>query len=101
MTGLLRASIEIHGISGNYATEHHPEDDDFVQAGHLYSLMSETEQRRLVANIAAHLSQVNKEDIIERSVSHFRNANRHYGDRVHRAVMEQRVARKYATRISI
>lgn len=71
------------------------------QAAHLYSLMSETEQRRLVANIAAHLSQVNKEDIIERSVSHFRNANRHYGDRVHRAVMEQRVARKYATRISI
>jgi catalase len=63
--------------------------------------MSEAEKKRLVANIAVHLTQVSKDDIVERSVSHFRNADRNYGDRVFRAVMEQRANRKYATRISI
>jgi catalase len=97
----LWAPIEVHGITGNYAPEHHPEDNDFVQAGNLYRLMSEAEKKCLIANIAIHLSQVSKEDIIERSASHFRNADRNYGDRVLRAVMEQRANRKYATRISI
>jgi catalase len=97
----LWAPIEVHGLAWNYAPEHHLEDNDFVQAGNLYRLMSEAEKKRLVANIAVHLSQVSKDDIIERSVSHFRNADRNYGDRVFRAVMQQRVNRKYATRISI
>jgi len=97
----LWAPIEVHGLAWNHAPEHHPEDNDFVQAGNLYRLMSEAEKKRLVANIAVHLSQVSKDDIIERSVSHFRNADRNYGDRVFRAVMEQRANRKYATRISI
>ncbi|MGO9059845.1 MAG: catalase [Candidatus Binataceae bacterium] len=97
----LWAPIEVHGITGNYAPERHPEDNDFVQAGNLYRLMTEAEKKRLIANIAIHLSQVSKDDIIERSVSYFRNADRNYGDRVLRAVMEQRANRKYSTRITI
>ncbi len=86
----LWAPIEVRGPARNHAPEHHPEDNDFVQAGNLYRLMSEAEKKHLVANIAVHLvaniavhlSQVSKDDIIERSVSHFRNADRNYGDRV-------------------
>ncbi len=89
----LWASIEVHGLTGNHVPEHHPEDNDFVQAGDLYRLLSEAEKQRLVANIAAHLALVSKEDIIERSVAHFRTADRDYGARVAQAVRERRVGR--------
>ena len=67
----LWAPIEVAGLTGNHAPEHHRDDDDFVQAGDLYRLMSEAEKQSLIANIAASLSQVSREDIIERSVAHF------------------------------
>ena len=51
----LWAPIEVHGLTGNHVPEHHPEDNDFVQAGDLYRLLGEAEKQRLVANIAAHL----------------------------------------------
>lgn len=56
-------------------------------------LMSEAEKQRLVANIAGHLSQVSKDDIVERSLSHLRKADGDYGDRVFKAVMERRTRR--------
>lgn len=89
----LWAPIGGHGLTGNYTPEQHPEDNDFVQAGDLYRLLSEVEKQRLVANIAAHLALVSKEDIIERSVAHFRTADRDYGERVAQAVRERRVGR--------
>jgi catalase len=86
----LWAPTEMHGLSGYYGSEHHAEDNDFVQAGNLYRLMTDADRERLVANIADHLSRVRKDDIIERSISHFRNADRNYGDRVLKAVLERR-----------
>ena len=89
----LWAPIEIAGATGNRAPVHHPDDDDFVQAGDLYRRMSAAEKERLVANIAASLAQVSKADIVQRSITNFRNADRDYGDRVAKAV-EQRRARR-------
>ena len=94
----LWAPMEMHGLSGNHAPELHSEDDDFVQAGNLYRLLSEAEKQRLVGNIAGHLSQVSKDDIIERSVTNFRNADRDYGDRVLKAVLAARTGRQSSTR---
>ena len=69
------------------------EDNDFVQAGNLYRLMKETAKEKLIANIAASLSKVSREDIIERSIGHFRKADPEYGNQVAKAVAKQRVLR--------
>jgi catalase len=53
--------------------------------------MSEVEKQRLVSAIAASLSQVSREDIIERATAHFRNADPDFGGRVAAAVKERRV----------
>jgi len=84
------ASIEVAGIKGNHAPVHHRDDNDFVQAGDLYRLMSEPEKARLVSNIASSLSKVSKKDIIERSIAHFRSADGDYGERVVKAASEHR-----------
>ena len=55
--------------------------------------MTETAKEKLIANIAASLSKVSREDIIERSIGHFRKANPEYGDQVAKAVAKQRVLR--------
>jgi catalase len=93
----LWAPMEIHGLTGYYAPERHSEDNDFIQAGNLYRLMGESEKQRLVANIAAHLSQVSKDDIIERSVAHFRKADPEYGDRVAQAMAKTQDTSKRQT----
>ena len=89
----LWAPIEVSGLTGNHAPVHHRDDNDFVQAGDLYRLMSDEEKQRLIANIAASLSQVSREDIIERSVANFRKADPEYGDHVARAVAKRRMQR--------
>ena len=89
----LWAPIEVAGLTGNHAPEHHRDDNDFVQAGDLYRLMSEAERQRLVANIAASLSRVSREDIIERSVANFRKADAEYGDRLAAALAKRRMSR--------
>ncbi len=71
----------------------HAEDDDFVQAGALYRVMSEDERERLVDNIAGSLAQVTREDIITRSIAHFRNADPEYGARIATAVHKLRHSR--------
>jgi catalase len=82
----LWSPIEVAGLTGNHAPEHHHDDNDFVQAGDLYRLMSEAEKSRLVSNIAASLSRVSKPDIIERSIANFRKADAEYGKRVAAAI---------------
>jgi catalase len=84
-------------MSGNHAPVHHRDDNDFVQAGNLYRLMSEPEKQRLVGNIAASLSQVSRKDIIDRSIANFRNADREYGDRVAEAVANRRTSHPTAS----
>jgi catalase len=87
------APTEIHGMTGQFEWQHHRDDNDFVQAGDLYRLMSEEEKQRLIANIAATLSLVSREDIIERSLAHFSKADPDYGQRLANAVRERRSKR--------
>jgi catalase len=82
--------LELGRLSGATPNPRHAEDDDFVQAGALYRMMSEDEQKRLVDNIAASLAGVSRQEIIERSISHFREADPSYGERVEAAVKELR-----------
>jgi catalase len=76
------APMELQGFSGSWSNYLHAEDNDFVQAGDLYRLMSEVEKTRLIDNIAHGLSAVSRAEIIERSISHFRNADAEYGERL-------------------
>jgi catalase len=80
----------VSGISGTTATELHSEDDDFGQAGSLYRVMAEDERSRLVARIAASLAGVSPQDIIDRAIGHFRNADAEYGARIEASVKEVR-----------
>jgi len=82
----LYAPIEVRGIAGSHAPERHAEDDDFVQAGTLYRLISESERARLIASIAGNLAQVTRKEIIDRSIGHFRRADPEYGARLDQAV---------------
>ncbi len=90
----LWAPIESEGLTGNHAPVLHRDDNDFVQAGDLYRLMSEAERQRLIANIAGSLSKVSREDIIERSVANFRKADPQYGDQVAVAVAKLRTSHR-------
>ncbi len=86
----LYAPIEVHGVAGSHAPERHAEDDDFVQAGALYRLMTEPERVRLIASIAGNLGQVTRKEIIDRSIGHFRKADPEYGARLDQAVEAHR-----------
>jgi len=86
----LYAGLEAHGVSGSFAPERHAEDDDFAQAGALYRLMRADERERLVQNIAGSLAQVAHEQIVARSIAHFRNADPEYGARLEAAVKQRR-----------
>jgi len=86
----LYVGLASQGSSGSYAPIRHADDDDFVQAGMLYRVMSEDERERLIANIAGSLAQVTRLDIVERSVAHFRAADPDYGARVEAAVKDRR-----------
>ena len=79
-------SIEVKGLTGSTAGELHPEDNDYVQAGNLYRVMNEEAKQRLIENIAGSLSRVSRNEIIERSIGHFRKADPEYGRRVAEAV---------------
>jgi catalase len=82
----LSAPVAVEGHTGTHAAAQHAKDDDFFQAGELYRLMSAEEKDRLVANIAGGLSQVSREDVIERNLAHFHAADPDYGRRVAEAV---------------
>ncbi|HEO70684.1 MAG TPA: catalase [Candidatus Hydrogenedentes bacterium] len=60
-------------------------DDDYIQPGNLYRLMSPEQQQRLIANIVRALKNVPQE-IQERMIAHFRKADQAYGDGVARGV---------------
>lgn len=82
--------LEMHGVSGAQKATLHREDNDFVQAGDLYRLMSEAEKVRLVENISQGLAAVSRDDIIERSISHFTKADADYGRRISERVKSLR-----------
>lgn len=82
--------LEVSGAAGAQTQTKHKEDNDFVQAGDLYRLMSEAEKLRLVENISNGLAACTKDDIIERSIAHFRQADEDYGKRIAARVKELR-----------
>ncbi|MDT9682785.1 catalase [Streptomyces sp. TRM76323] len=82
----LSAALAVSGHTGTHPAPAHVKDDDFFQAGELYRLMTEEEKGRLVANIAGSLSQVSREDVIEKNLAHFHAADPEYGRRVEEAV---------------
>ncbi|WP_461029535.1 catalase [Streptomyces sparsus] len=84
------APLAVGGHTGTHEAPAHTKDDDFFQAGELYRLMSREEQERLVANIAGGLSQVTRDDVVERNLAHFHAADPDYGRRVEQAVRELR-----------
>jgi catalase len=81
--------LDAAGRSGTYPWDDR-EADDFAQAGVLYRMIPEDSKQRLVDAIADGLAQVSKDDIIERSVGHFRAADPDYGARVEQAVKARR-----------
>jgi catalase len=84
--------LMVTGVSGHYPQV--PRDvDDFKQAGDLYRLQPAEAQQRLVDNIAGSLAQVSREDIIERSIAHFRNADATFGQRIADGVAARRKSR--------
>ncbi|MEU9062348.1 catalase [Streptomyces sp. NPDC048430] len=86
-TGAALASpLAVHGWTGTHEAPLHAKDDDFFQAGELYRLMSADEKDRLIANIAGGLSQVTRDDVIEKNLAHFHAADADYGKRVEEAV---------------
>ncbi|MFF5138535.1 catalase [Streptomyces sp. NPDC013157] len=78
----LSAPLAVTGHTGTHEAPLHTKDDDFFQAGELYRLMSAEERQRLVANIAGGLSQVTRDDMIEKNLAHFHAADPEYGRRV-------------------
>ncbi|KAF1070712.1 catalase-related domain-containing protein [Variovorax sp.] len=80
------APLQIHGWTGSHQWQQHPEDTDFAQAGDLYRLMDEAAKERLIQSIAGGLGAVTRQDIIDRSVSYFRQADADYGARLEKAI---------------
>ena len=67
--------------------DHREANDDYTQAGDLYTLMSENQKNQLIGNIAGSLG-VAKKDIQTVMVEHFEKANSDYGQRVKDALKE-------------
>ncbi len=61
--------------------DHREGNDDYIQAGNLFAVMDETQQRQLASNIAGSLSGARK-DIQERMLPHFFNVSEEYGNLV-------------------
>jgi catalase len=82
--------IALTGQTGQYEAPLHAEDNDFVQAGNLYRLMSEEEKERLIGNLAGFIAKVSRDDIVERAINNFRQADIDYGKRLEAAVQALR-----------
>jgi len=63
-------------------------DDDFVQAGNLYRLLTADQKTRLVNNIAGAIKGA-KRHIQERQIAHLKKADAEYGSRVEKIVLTQ------------
>ncbi|WP_424211867.1 catalase [Streptomyces sp. BI20] len=81
---------QVTGVTGDQAAPVHAEDNDFVQAGNLYRLFSEDEKSRLVENLAGFIAKVSRDDIAERAINNFRQADGDFGKRLEAAVQALR-----------
>ncbi|MDF4253531.1 catalase [Streptomyces sp. WMMB303] len=80
----------VSGTTEDHPAAAHAEDDDFVQAGNLYRLMSEDEKQRLIDNLAGNIAGVSRDDIAQRAIENFRKADPDYGKRLEAAVQALR-----------
>jgi catalase len=87
----LWAPQQVSGVDVAQPVPAHAEDDDFVQAGDLFRLLTAEERARLVGNIGASLGTVERTDIVERMIDHFTKADPEYGAGVREAVNAYRV----------
>ena len=76
-----RSIYRIEGFADSSRHEKHSEDNDFVQAGNLYRIMSDDQKKILADNIAGELKLVRR-DIVERQLEQFYQADRDYGARI-------------------
>lgn len=74
--------FEVRGYATSVPNPRHSDDDDFVQAGDLYRLMSETDRSHLVGNLTGHMSAVTRKEIQMRQIWNFYRADTEYGTRV-------------------
>ncbi|MGP3985181.1 catalase [Streptomyces sp. 3N207] len=82
--------LPVSGTTEDHPAPSHAEDDDFVQAGNLYRLMSEDEKARLIDNLANAIAGVSRDDIAQRAIENFRKADPDYGKRLEAAVQALR-----------
>jgi len=75
--------FESSGVVGRYEYQH--PNDDFVQPGNLYRLMTQDQKARLINNIVGHLKNARR-DIQERQVAHFYRADPDYGLRIAKGI---------------
>lgn len=76
-----KSRYSVEGYADSVIYEKHSEDNDFVQAGNLFRIMSEEQKEILVNNIVDDLRHVRK-DIVDRQIEHFMKADRNYGERI-------------------
>jgi catalase len=76
-----RIPYEVRGMADAVPNEHHPEDNDYVQAGNLFRIFSMEEKKRLASNIASDLKKVRK-DIVMKQMGHFSKADPEYAKMV-------------------
>jgi catalase len=77
-TAFAEPPLKISGDADRY-DQKRGVDDDYIQPGNLFRLMSADEQKRLIQNITGSLKKVPKE-LQEKMVAHFRKADKKYGD---------------------
>ena len=82
----LYLGLAVDGSSGTTPWVKHAEDDDFVQAGALYRLMSSDEQGRLEERLAGSLAAVTRDETVARAIAHFRAADAQLGARLEASV---------------
>ncbi|GAA5812941.1 hypothetical protein MFLAVUS_006402 [Mucor flavus] len=83
IVGTTFAAAEVEGLIGRHSFQ--LVDDDFVQPGNLFRLMSEEDKNDLAENIAGHMATV-KQEIVDRQLSHFARADPDYRHRVEAAL---------------
>jgi catalase len=88
----LWSATPVNGDTGNHEAPLHAEDNDFVQAGDLYRLMPQDAKDRLVTNLANAIAGVSadRDDIVDRAVGNFSQADADFGRRLELAVKELR-----------
>ncbi|MDR1911888.1 MAG: catalase [Helicobacteraceae bacterium] len=77
--------LEIQGAMDYYEPKDDKSDDNFIYAGDLYRLMSESQKQALIENTARNIDGASK-NIQLRHAAHCYNADRNYGERLAKAL---------------